>query len=141
MLDAIDQNNLVAGRWFQHDGDSKALADDPGRCGACLVGSTVRRAMGKKFGLFGGFKITNFINHVIANYAVNHDATKHDFDKSFDDGNYLAALSAKFESMAYVDQWSKNTLTKRQLGTLKKWVMKNIPESFVAKSPVHVEPD
>jgi hypothetical protein len=145
IFDAIKFNHLVADRWFEpkevrfEDKDDKFYKAN---CTACLVGSTVRRAAPKNTSINS---LKCLISTTVMTNGVNIIGMKETPEYIASCGQYLTALSAKFEStvrnkaaLKYKRQARlldsveiRNTkLSAKEKKDLADWVKLYIPKSF-----------
>lgn len=128
VLDAIRYNNLIAKNgWFVD-------SEDPD-CPACLVGATMRRAVRRKRWWDKDlYWLTVKINDALRGWPITDEVAAENCARR---GNFLAALSCKFEGMTSGNPergryHGGSVLTKTQQKRLVGWVKENIPASFEA---------
>lgn len=130
IVKALKTENLKAGTWV--------TSKNKKVCGVCAVGSVVRQ-LG-----FKGDKIEKVCEALVKNCVTdshNTSSANVEIENEIDNGNYLNALSMKFEHMAGklaevlgIDYTDSSELTLQQVEILRKplidWVKNNFPETI-----------
>lgn len=129
IVKALKTENLKAGTWV--------TSKNKKVCGVCAVGSVVRQLgfKSKKIGKVCDTIVTNCVTDSHDSYKANRE-----IQRELDDGNYLNALSMKFEHMAGslaeilgIDYTDSNELTIKQIEILRQplidWVKAEFPDT------------
>lgn len=127
VIEAIKTENLVPGKWFQD-------MNNVWNCSVCAVGAVIRKASALKYCDYNGLNVNDVIWDLVDGEEVTDSIH---IPRLLKRKNYLAALSAKFESMFVRDLYGSVILfnSNEIKDKLIEWVKKNLPVKFTIELP------